>query len=141
MRQTLEVEEAVPLGVVGLAPQHAAHEAGNELGVHLAVAVDLHDDGGAVVEGQAVAGEGRAAHALVFLVEGHAHPRVAALPGDVIAAALGALVVHDVDRGALGADAAQDVEDVAPHAEAGHDHHDPGGRRRLIDGERVRAHT
>jgi hypothetical protein len=126
----LEVEEAVALGVVGLAVDDGGDEVGDQRRVHLAVAVDLDDDVDALGDGRLVAAHHGAADALVDGVFEHGHPRVGAVGAHEVARAVGALVVDHVDALHLRADGGQHAQDVARHAVAGDDHGD--ARRGLL---------
>ena len=85
LRDVLEAEEAVALGVVGLAPEERAHERGNACRIHLSVAVELDEDIHALLHRGGVAAHCRAAHAEVALVADHPHAGISAAGAHVLA--------------------------------------------------------
>jgi hypothetical protein len=100
----LRVEEAVALGVVGLAGSDRGDERGQETGVHLPVPIDLDEDVAAVGQGGLPAGLDRGPDATVLLSPDDLDPGVVAAGFDDRAAPLRTGIVDHIDGVDLRAD-------------------------------------
>ncbi len=121
MIETVEIEEAIPLDVIGFTLLDEAHESWDQRGVHLRVAVELHEDFGSVLERGSITHDGCSADAEVLWGAEHANSRIVTLGFDPIPGLLRTRVIDDVDRLALGTDSFEHVEDVLADAVAGND--------------------
>ena len=79
-----QVIEPVALGVIGLSRQDRSDEAREQVGCHLAVAVDLHDDRRASGNRRTVTRHYRPANTLVLRMADNLHSRIAALGFDPV---------------------------------------------------------
>jgi hypothetical protein len=133
------MEEAVALGVVGLARDDRRHEVRDAGRVHLPVGVQLHEHRRASLERGAIARDDGSAHALVLVVAQDDDARVLALALHEVAGALGARVVDHVDRLALRSDARQHAQHVPARPVARDDGRDPGRAPHAQGGRLARA--
>ena len=118
----LDIVEAIALHVVGAALGDGGNEVRDQRRVHLPVAIQLQDHLRPRRQRLLVAGEHRAAHALVGLVLHHRHTWVRAFRQHQRACRFGAGIVDHPDLRHLRPDAGQHAQYVPPHAEA-RDHH------------------
>ena len=141
-RQLVELVEAVALRVVGFAREQRRDERRQQLGSHLPVAVDLHEDRRALVERGTVAGDDGTADALVRRLPDHADARILAPVRYDIARMLGTRIVDHVDEPAFRPDPANDTENAGSNAIARDDDGDARGvRGPRRDGGRNGAHA
>ena len=76
----LEIEKAIPLGVVRYTYDDGADQARNHRRIHLTITVDFDNNVRAISQCRAISGDHCAADTLVFRMTQNAHPRVRALP-------------------------------------------------------------
>jgi hypothetical protein len=122
--QERDVVEPVALDVVGVGGEQRPDEGRNHRRIHLSVAVDFHNDIGAVGKCRFVAGDHRATHATVLGMEEDNDAGVGRALPNQFAALLRARVVDDEDARNLGADAFQHAEHAPTHTVARDDDRD-----------------
>src|SRR5690554_5300719 len=95
--EPVDVKEAVALGIVGKPAHDGANEVRHHTGVHLTVAINLHNNIHAICQSCPVAGHDSAPYALVLRVAQHYHPRISTILLHPVSATVWTRIVNSID--------------------------------------------
>ena len=98
----LKTEEPISLRIVGVAVEQRGDESGDQIRVHLAVAVELDDDVGIGLQRREIASLHRPTDAFVALADDHSDARVVVLLFDIGTGSVGATIIDAKDPGDAG---------------------------------------